>query len=476
MQVRQLGQGITIVGIDIETNDAWRTTDVVKPLGDADNVYGTDGYFIAQGPNGDPINLSPPPYATVDLVPGKGYEGVGAEAHQSSFDDVSQAPGPGPIPDLVCGDYWANSGPTGTEDEFFTITLTQDVTFRLGVITDCTPDNPPGLLFESAVGVRVLGPDGVDSGIVDVAGPNEEWRNADVDYVLFDIKGSAGDVYTVWGVNDARWEANALGGVFFDPSGGPSGPQITDVSQQGGMLTISWESKGGNLYNLRSEADPAVIASVDPAEWPIWDGNENMVATPTENTLTFPLPADPSRLFVIEEFPAPPETIYAENFDAGDGGWTTGSEGDLGTLWELGSPSNVGPVAAHSGTNCFATNIDDGYTINTVVWLRSPSIDLSNAGGATLNFYQFVDIEFPAGQQFFDWGTVSVLDANDNSVLGVVQTNITGAFADWEKFSKKLPEAALGNTIKLEFRFISDDFDPIQLAGWYIDDVELTVP
>ncbi|NIP97045.1 MAG: hypothetical protein GWO24_27880, partial [Akkermansiaceae bacterium] len=86
--------------------------------------YGTDGYFIAQYPNGDPNNVSQPLYAEIALVGGRGYEGAGAEAHQSMFDDVT-ASGPGPVADLVAGDYWLNSGATGTLNEFFTITLSE---------------------------------------------------------------------------------------------------------------------------------------------------------------------------------------------------------------------------------------------------------------------------------------------------------------------------------------------------------------
>ena len=93
VQVHQPRQGIMVAGVDIETNDAWRTSDVVKPFGDTDNVYGTDGYFIAQAANGDPLNLSAPSYATVDLVGGLRYEGQGAETHQSVFDDVVQPRG-----------------------------------------------------------------------------------------------------------------------------------------------------------------------------------------------------------------------------------------------------------------------------------------------------------------------------------------------------------------------------------------------
>ena len=205
---------VTFVEVDETTNDAWRTSSVEK--NDADNIYGTDGYFIASYPNGDPLNLVQPSYATIALAPGLNYEGVGAEAHQAVFDDVAQT-GPGPVPDRVAGDYWGGGGGDGDEGVFFTITLNQSVNFRLTVIGDQTPDNPPGLLWEASRGVRVTGPTS-DSGLIDIRGPGDSWRDADVDYVLFDISGDAGDVFTVFGENDSRWGDNALGGLAFDPS------------------------------------------------------------------------------------------------------------------------------------------------------------------------------------------------------------------------------------------------------------------
>ena len=111
---------IVPVGLDEETNDAWRSSDIQKPFGDEDNIYGTDGWLIAQYPDGDENNTLQPPYAEITIL-GKGYEGVGAEQYQAKFDDVAET-GPGDVPDRVCGDFWANSGPTGTIDDFFEIT------------------------------------------------------------------------------------------------------------------------------------------------------------------------------------------------------------------------------------------------------------------------------------------------------------------------------------------------------------------
>ncbi len=140
-----------------------------------------------------------------------------------------------------------------------------------------------------------------------------------------------------------------------------------------------------------------------------------------------------------------------------------------GTAWDLGLPSNVGPSAAGSPSHCFGTNISADYDLDANVWLRTPPIDLTTAGGSTLNYSQFTDIETT-----FDSGRVAVLDAGDLSELAVIQEQIDGTTADWEPVSKPLPPEALGRTIVIEFRLRSDDLG--NFAGWYLDDVEVTVP
>jgi len=243
-------------------------------------------------------------------------------------------------------------------------------------------------------------------------------------------------------------------------------------------VTISWDSQSGRLYNLRSETDPS---SALPIDWAIFGGFQDLAATPPENSVTFPLPADPFRLFVVEDFAAPPESVFADNFESGQGQWTTGRDDLNGnTLWEHGTPSNVGPVPPGiplpSGSNCFGTNLAGNYAFDAKAWLRSPAIPLTNAAGATLCYERFIDVEPPAPDPF-DWGTVSVLDASDDSEIAVIETDIIDATAGWEKVASPIPAAALGKTIKLEFRLESDDFDENgPFAGFYIDDVNVTVP
>ena len=243
-------------------------------------------------------------------------------------------------------------------------------------------------------------------------------------------------------------------------------------------IEVKWPSQTGKLYNLRSETDPA---SAEPINWPIYGGHQDIVATPPENTLTFPRPGDPLRLLVIEEFDAPPQSIWSENFDAVaalPAGWTTGANTppDAGTTtWEVGTPVRVGPSAANSPANCACTNLGSGYGINTAIWLRSSPIDLTTVGEATLHYSRFVDIE-----ESFDEGVIRVLDASDDSVLGVLQQGIDNEngqpSTDWEDSSASFPPEAIGKSVKLEFFLDCDDFDDGAFAGFYIDDLNVTVP
>jgi hypothetical protein len=261
--------------------------------------------------------------------------------------------------------------------------------------------------------------------------------------------------------------------VRFDTTGafGPDLSQTSlalDVTHDAatGELSISWESEAGRLYNLRSESDPA---SAQPIDWPIVDGQEKIAATPPLNTVTFPLPAESLRLFVVEDFPAPPVSIFSDDFESGLGLWTTGSTGADGTAWELGAPGVPGPLAANSPTNCFGTNLTASYGVDADVWLRSPPIDLTTASGATLNYFQSLDIETQ-----FDVGSVRVFDTADDSELAVVTAVVDGSVPDWTMVTKRLPEVALGKTVVIEFRFQSDELE--NFAGWYIDDFKVTVP
>jgi hypothetical protein len=241
------------------------------------------------------------------------------------------------------------------------------------------------------------------------------------------------------------------------------------ITRTGSGFDLAWDSRAGKLYRIMSTADLAAALSA----WSVVE--ENIVATPDTNTKSVD-PAETTLFYIVEEYPAPPVTVFSESFDGADPGWATGANaGDtLTTQWELGTPAGgaaTGPSAAHSPDNCYGTNIATDYGLNTDIWLRTPPIDLTSAAGATLVFQQFRDIE----TGFDDRGSVRVLRAADDTQLGAdILGPIEGTSTAWQEITVDLPPAALGETIKLEFRFESDI--EVNHAGWYIDDVAVTVP
>jgi hypothetical protein len=357
---------------------------------------------------------------------------------------------------LFSGVLQIDDSSSGTED---------GDTFLATLIIDGDLDNPVNLITPH----DTILPDGILSGAELAPAPGNFIlelnhlipRSANsVQLVIEAINNSASEIFTVRDV------------VFSQPEGsGPRSPLLVD--RVGDTLVFTWPSSTGLLYNLRSVAENF---SEDPFGWPVFGDNSSIAATPPENTLTVPLPPDPTRLFVIESFPAPPVSTYFDDFENGAGQWETGSDGEEGTAWELGVPAS-GPFESFSPANCFATNLGGNYTANANVWLRSPPIDLTGAKGATLRFAHYYDIEAPelvAPFTVYDFGQLSILDAADDSELALLVPALADFISDWEEISFALPPGALDKVIRIEFRLISDDI--AFLPGWYVDDVQVTVP
>ncbi|MBL48461.1 MAG: hypothetical protein CMP28_05860 [Roseibacillus sp.] len=253
------------------------------------------------------------------------------------------------------------------------------------------------------------------------------------------------------------------------------------IDRDGGDLVLEWESKPGMFYNLKTSTDLAA----DPATWdPVEvDGVFDIPSTPSLNVHSIARPADPERYYRVEEYALPPVSLFFEDFDGGDPGWTTGfdlADAQKLTAWERGDPAGgaaTGPSAARSGTNCYGTNIGSDYGAESNTWLRTPVMDLTAATGATVSFHQWVDIdEFEDAGGVGDRGSLRVLAADTLTELAVLEARVVGFANDWEQYSVDLPATALGQEVVLEFVFVSDPDESVIASGWYIDDVQVTIP
>ena len=224
-------------------------------------------------------------------------------------------------------------------------------------------------------------------------------------------------------------------------------------------VTIEWESNPGKVYNLRSVEDPE--ANPDPPTWPIFnhDGTlyENLLATPPTNMVTFTLPAEETRFFVVEELPAPP--FYVADFAGGDAqGWTTSAgAGDSGnTTWGLSTGDGLGPATGPPGSDDFwITNPDATYGTGSSIFLTSPPIDMDvpGAASATLSFDYWDDLD-GLDNPPNDFAVVRIRNTADNSQIG---TDIFfGDFLQtWETHTEDIT-AALGSEIVIECEFSSN--------------------
>jgi len=164
-----------------------------------------------------------------------------------------------------------------------------------------------------------------------------------------------------------------------------------------------------------------------------------------------------------------------EDFEANDGGYTV-----TGDVWEWGTPLH-GPSAAHSGSYCWGTNLDDCYPNNANAKLDSSPITLPI--GATLKFWHWYSIET-------SWDGCNVKISTDGGTSWTVITPIGGYIGTANSANPLYPEpiftgtgqqyweeetfdlaAYEGMTVKLRFDFGSDG--SVYYPGYFIDDVSI---
>jgi len=173
-------------------------------------------------------------------------------------------------------------------------------------------------------------------------------------------------------------------------------------------------------------------------------------------------------------------TLFYDNSEGADPGWTHGGVGDE---WARGTPTSgvsifgqsvygSGPLAglngtrAISGDNCWGTDLAAIYDSDADAYLQTPLINLSGVTAPVfLEYYDWCLLE-----TFYDTCSVEVVDI-DGVFLGYVDAD-TGGDYDWTQRVYDLTPFA-GQAIKLRFHITSDDM--LQRDGWFLDEVRVTV-
>lgn len=232
-------------------------------------------------------------------------------------------------------------------------------------------------------------------------------------------------------------------------------------------VSITFNSTAGKLYDIEASTMLSGFGSIG-----------QIVATGPTTVFTRTGVTLPDReFFRVEELgDAPP--LLSEDFENGNGGFTTEdkSTGGTGSDWQFGTPASVGfganAVSAGNGgsANCWGTDISNpGHVAaGTVTCLRSPVIDLTQPTAATLSFAQAADFE-PG-----DLAEVFIVAAATGDVVAGpihVSTDADNNASAWSQVAPiDLPPAAFGQPVRIEWRFTKVDAGT-DFLGWYIDDI-----
>ena len=159
---------------------------------------------------------------------------------------------------------------------------------------------------------------------------------------------------------------------------------------------------------------------------------------------------------------------FGNDWESGIGNWSA----DNG-LWQVGTPTTVGPASCFSGTQCAGTVLDGNYPPTTDSRLISASVILPTVAGTDelhLRFQQW----FGMGGNDAGFVQVSVFDPLTSSwgPWTTEGTAITDSSGGWSLKDVDLTAYA-GATIRVGFWHTADGSSISVGPGWYLDDIVL---
>ncbi|MCF7867396.1 MAG: choice-of-anchor J domain-containing protein [Candidatus Cloacimonetes bacterium] len=171
-----------------------------------------------------------------------------------------------------------------------------------------------------------------------------------------------------------------------------------------------------------------------------------------------------------------------EDFEADDGGYSSGTWSGTLDSWEWGTPSYAsGPATAYSGTNCWATNLSGDFNDSESSYMESIEFDLAGAEDPELVYYHWYDMGSAS------WDGVNVKVSNDGGTtwnllipdVGYHATTcsnlnneqvFSGTLTTWTEVRFDL--SAYVNDM-VSFRWYLGTSSVVPNPGYYIDDVSI---
>lgn len=155
--------------------------------------------------------------------------------------------------------------------------------------------------------------------------------------------------------------------------------------------------------------------------------------------------------------------FFRDGFDRGDRGWT---HQGLSDVWQWGKPQ-YGVMAAHSSSDCWATNLSGTYPGQIDASLISPPFELKEA--SQFGFWHWYGIN----EYLLDEGAGIVeIKPAEGQWQPLPEGSFSGATKSWEQ--RLFDLSAYGEqTVTVRFRLQAEQWIEFFYPGWYIDDVTL---
>jgi hypothetical protein len=161
---------------------------------------------------------------------------------------------------------------------------------------------------------------------------------------------------------------------------------------------------------------------------------------------------------------------WSDDIETNNLDWSVITAEESESEWMRGTPG--GGATAHSGANCWGSNLGGGGVSLMESYLISPGIFLSGGNQATLRFWHNYDF-LPQGDSDFQLAAVEII-TNVTTSPGLLYQMPEDFSGGWEAFEIDLTPY-LGSVVYLVWYHFLFSIDAPTRLGWLVDDVSVTV-
>lgn len=184
--------------------------------------------------------------------------------------------------------------------------------------------------------------------------------------------------------------------------------------------------------------------------------------------------------YYVDNIPVIGTIPYSQNFDAGNGGWTTTG---TNSSWAWGAPTGTFINAAASSPNAWVTNLSGLYNPDETSFLVSPCF---NFAALTADPYfsfshisempnfsdlAYLELSTNAGTTWTKVGNGSMGNNWYNNLFDLGWYDVTGSAGAWRDADHQLTGAAGSANVRVRFAFVTDAFT--EMEGMGVDDVKI---